>query len=183
MSRMFVALIPPPAVLAEVERVVAPLREAWPNLTWVEPANWHITLAFLGEVPDQARPELTERLARAARHHEPLPLALGKAGTFTGRSRANALWLAVREPGRLSRLAGSIAAGARRAGAGDTDGRTYHAHFTVARTRTHADLAPLTEALSAFESDFWTAGQAQLFVSHLGPPLRYESVETYPLGT
>ncbi|WP_061295726.1 RNA 2',3'-cyclic phosphodiesterase [Herbidospora cretacea] len=183
MSRMFVALVPSPAVLSEVERAVAPLRAAWPHLTWVEPANWHITLAFLGEVHDGVRPELSVRLARAARHHAPLPLALGGAGTFTGRARANALWLAVREPGRLGRLAGSIAAGARRAGAGELDGRPYRAHFTLVRSRKGADLAPLAESLSTFQSAFWTADHAELFVSHLGPPLRYESVETYPLGT
>ncbi len=122
MSRLFVALVPPPAVLAEVERAVAPLRDAWPHLTWVEPANRHLTLAFLGEVDDRVRPELSVRLARAARHHAPLPLALGEAGTFTGRGGANTLWLAVREPGRLARLAGSLAAGARRAGAGNSTG-------------------------------------------------------------
>ncbi|WP_285582138.1 RNA 2',3'-cyclic phosphodiesterase [Herbidospora sp. NBRC 101105] len=182
MSRMFVALVPPPDVLEEVTRAVAPLRHAWPDLTWIEPANWHITLAFLGEVPEGARPDLNARLARAARHHEPLPLALGAAGTFTGRGGVSVLWLAVREPGRLARLAGSVAAGARRAGVGQPDGRPYRAHFTLVRSRKGVELGPLAAALSTFESAFWTADHAQLFVSHLGPPLRYEAVETYPLG-
>ncbi len=179
---MFVALVPPSGVLAEVTRAVAPLRAAWPDLTWVEPANWHITLAFLGEVPDRARPDLSARLARAARRHEPLPLALGEAVTFTGRGGVGILWLEVREPGRLARLAASIAAGARRAGVGKPDGRPYQGHFTLARSRKGADLGPLATALSTFESAFWTAGHTQLFVSHPGPPLRYEAVETYPLG-
>ncbi|TKK87608.1 RNA 2',3'-cyclic phosphodiesterase [Herbidospora galbida] len=182
MSRMFVALVPPAGVLEEVSRAVTPLREAWPGPTWIEPANWHITLAFLGEVPDRVRPDLSTRLARAAGRHEPLPLALGEAGTFTGRGGVGVLWLGVREPGRLARLAGSIAAGARRAGAGMPEGRPYRAHFTLVRSRKGADLRPLADALSTFESAFWTADAATLFVSHLGPPLRYEAVETYPLG-
>ncbi|WP_030453907.1 RNA 2',3'-cyclic phosphodiesterase [Herbidospora cretacea] len=182
MSRMFVALVPPSGVLEEVARAVAPLRDAWPDLTWVEPANWHITLAFLGEVPDGARPDLNTRLARAARRHQPLPLALGEAGTFTGRGGVSVMWLGVREPGRLARLAQSVAAGARRAGVGQPDGRPYRAHFTLVRSRKGLDLKPLADALSTFESAFWTADNAQLFVSHLGPPLRYEPVETYLLG-
>ncbi|GAB1823492.1 RNA 2',3'-cyclic phosphodiesterase [Herbidospora sp. RD11066] len=179
---MFVALVPPPEVLAEVSDAVRPLRAAWPDLTWVEPANWHITLAFLGEVPDHTRPDLSTRLARAATHHAPLPLALSHPGTFTGRGRTNVLWLAIREPGRLGRLAGSITAGARRAGAGEPDTRPYRPHFTLVRSGKGADLTPLAEALSGFASAFWTADRAELFVSHLGPPLRYESVETFPLG-
>ncbi|WP_062428561.1 RNA 2',3'-cyclic phosphodiesterase [Herbidospora daliensis] len=182
MSRMFVALVPPPGVLEEVSRAVAPLRDAWPDLTWVEPANWHITLAFLGEVPDRVRSDLSTRLGRAAGHHEPLPLALGESGTFTGRGGVGVLWLGVREPGRLARLAGSVAAGARRAGAGEPDGRPFRAHFTLLRSRKGVDLRPLADALNSFESAFWTADNVQLFVSHPGPPLRYESVETYPLG-
>ncbi|GIH28744.1 RNA 2',3'-cyclic phosphodiesterase [Acrocarpospora phusangensis] len=179
---MFVALVPPPDVLAEVEAVVEPLRQEWPGLTWVEPANWHITLAFLGEVPDRAQAELRVRLARAAGHHEPLTLALGKAGAFTRSGRANALWFSVRAPARLARLAGSVAAGARRAGAGQTDDRPYRAHFTLARSRKAADLSPLVEALSWFDGTPWQATSVRLFESHLGPPLRYEPIEAYPLG-
>ncbi|WP_246265064.1 RNA 2',3'-cyclic phosphodiesterase [Acrocarpospora pleiomorpha] len=179
---MFVALVPPADVLAEVEQAVAPLRRNWPELTWVEPANRHITLAFLGDVPDEARRELSVRLARAAGHHEPIPLALGKAGTFTGPGRAITLWLSLRAPGRLARLAGSVAAGARRAGVGRPDERAYRPHFTLARSRKTAELAPLVEALSGFEGTPWDATSAQLFVSHLGPPLRYEPIEDYPLG-
>ncbi|WP_246268947.1 RNA 2',3'-cyclic phosphodiesterase [Acrocarpospora macrocephala] len=179
---MFVALVPPPDVLAEVEEAVEPLRREWPELTWVEPVNWHITLAFLGEVPDKARAELGVRLARAAGHHEPVTLALGRSGAFAKPGRAVTLWLSLRAPARLARLAGSLAAGARRAGAGHIDERPYRAHFTLARSRKSAEISPLVEALSEFEGTFWQATSAQLFESHQGPPLRYEPIEDYPLG-
>ncbi|GAA0385434.1 RNA 2',3'-cyclic phosphodiesterase [Acrocarpospora corrugata] len=179
---MFVALVPPPDVLTEVRDAVTPLRRDWPELAWVDPANWHITLAFLGEVPDRAQAELRVRLARAAGHHEPMPLALGKAGAFLKSGRAITLWLSLRAPARLARLAGSVAAGARRAGAGETDERPYRAHFTLARARKAVELSPLVEALGGFDSTPWEADSVQLFESHLGPPLRYEPVEAYPLG-
>ena len=48
--RLFVAVVPPDAALAELEDAVAPLREAAPELRWTGAASWHLTLAFLGEV-------------------------------------------------------------------------------------------------------------------------------------
>ena len=90
--RAFVALTPPAAALAELEAAVAPLRAAHPDLRWTPATQWHLTLAFLGEVDERVLPELTERLARAARRHGPLRLALGGGGRFGDR----VLWTRVR---------------------------------------------------------------------------------------
>ena len=90
--RAFVALTPPAAALAELEAAVAPLRAAHPDLRWTPATQWHLTLAFLGEIDERMLPELTERLARAARRHDPLRLALGGGGRFGDR----VLWTRVR---------------------------------------------------------------------------------------
>ena len=66
--RLFVAIVPPPAVQAELARRLAPLQaEAAPGLRWTSQESWHITLAFLGEVREEVVPELSTRLERAAR--------------------------------------------------------------------------------------------------------------------
>ncbi len=83
--RAFVALVPPAGALAELEAAVAPVRAAHPGLRWTPPAQWHLTLAFLGEIDEGVLPELTGRLARAARRHPPAPLALAGGGRFGDR--------------------------------------------------------------------------------------------------
>jgi 2'-5' RNA ligase len=83
--RAFVALIPSAAALAELADAVAPVRAAHPDLRWTPPTQWHLTLAFLGEIDDGVLPELTERLARAARRHPPATLALAGGGRFGDR--------------------------------------------------------------------------------------------------
>ena len=83
--RAFVALTPPPAALDELAAAVAPLRAAHPDLRWAPPAQWHLTLAFLGEIDEAVLPELTARLARAARRFTPLSLALAGGGRFGDR--------------------------------------------------------------------------------------------------
>jgi 2'-5' RNA ligase len=90
--RAFVALVPPDDVLGELADAVAPVRAAHPDLRWTPAAQWHLTLAFLGEVDEGVLPELVERLARAARRHPPVSLALAGGGRFGDR----VLWTRVR---------------------------------------------------------------------------------------
>lgn len=64
--RLFVALSPPPDVVDELRERVSTLRELEPDVRWSRPEQWHLTLAFLGEVGDESRDELSRRLGKAA---------------------------------------------------------------------------------------------------------------------
>ena len=80
--RLFVAIAPPHGVLDEVEAAVAPLRPAWPALRWTGRPAWHVTLAFLGEVGEQAAEAIFVRAAggRATRDQRPWAGARRGAG-------------------------------------------------------------------------------------------------------
>jgi 2'-5' RNA ligase len=175
-GRLFVALIPPADVLEPLARAVDELRPRAPALSWTPSGRWHLTLAFLGEVTDDTAPALTERLARVARRHGPLPVEIAGGGRFGDR----VLWA------RVSVAAGPLAAGLVRAAgkAGVTaDDRPLRPHLTVARSRrNHAvDLRPLAEALAEVRCPPWTASDLHLVRSHLGPSPRYETVGSWPL--
>ena len=185
--RLFVAIAPPPAVLDEVDAAVAPLRPAWPGLRWTGREAWHVTLAFLGEVGEDTAVALGPRLKRAAQRHPALPLSFGAAGAFPAPRRARVLWTGIRGDRRaLKALAGSVAAGARRAGAPPPDeSRAFRPHLTLARCRAPADVAPLVEALAGYTGTPWTAGEIHLIRSLLpteaGGQPRYEMAGTWPL--
>jgi RNA 2',3'-cyclic 3'-phosphodiesterase len=182
--RLFVAISPPPAVLDELESGVEPLRAGWPALRWTGRPAWHLTLAFLGEVGDDAARALGPRLERAAHRHPGLSLSFAGAGAFPSPGRARVLWTGIRGDRRaLAELAMSVAAGARRAGAPPPDeGRKFRPHLTLARCREPADVAGLVDALAGFASASWTAGEIHLIRSHLGDAApRYETAGTWPL--
>ncbi|MEU8196818.1 RNA 2',3'-cyclic phosphodiesterase [Microbispora amethystogenes] len=186
MSRLFVALLPPPEALAEIATAVGPVRAEWPELRWVDPALWHVTVAFLGEVPDEVLPELRVRLARAAARHSAQTVSFGGAGAFPSPARGRIFWLGLDAGPALTRLAQSVAAGARRAGAEETDRKRFHPHLTLARSRTRSghgdDLRPLVGgALGAFGGRRWEASSVHLVRSHTGATVRYEQVEAYAL--
>lgn len=99
--RVFAAFRPPAAALDHVQRAVdaavPPWRGAGPApLRWTDAKQRHITLAFYGEVPDGAIPELTSRLAAVARRWPLLHLQLVGAGLFAGTT----LWVGVRGTAR-----------------------------------------------------------------------------------
>jgi RNA 2',3'-cyclic 3'-phosphodiesterase len=184
--RLFVAITPPPAVLDELEARVAAVRPEWPALRWTGRPAWHITLAFLGEVGEQAAAALGPRLARAAHRHPSLSLSFAGAGAFPGPGRARVLWTGVSGDRRaLEALARSVAAGARRAGAPPPDeGRRFRPHLTLARCREPVNAGPLVGALAGYAGAPWTAAEIHLMRSHPGDPgspPRYETIGTWPL--
>lgn len=187
--RLFVALVPPEEVLAEVEAEVGRRRGEWPGLRWVPGELWHVTLAFLGEVDEGVLPGLQVRLARAAARHDAVEVAFAGAGAFPSAGRANVFWVGMRgaaaeERGRplLAGLAGSVAAGAEKAGAGQVERRRFHAHLTVARCRQRTDLRALVDGMAGFAGRWWRAEAVHLMRSHLGRSVRYESLGSWPLG-
>jgi RNA 2',3'-cyclic 3'-phosphodiesterase len=181
--RLFVAIVPPPAALEELAGAVDPLRAARPELRWTTAADWHLTLAFLGEVAGEVLPELGRRLERAAARHPAQQLAITGGGAFPGRTRARVLWAGIQAGPGLAALAASVAAGARRAGAPPPDeGRRYRAHLTLARCREPASLTAETEALTALAGTPWTATDIHLIRSNLSrKPSRYEELGAWPL--
>jgi 2'-5' RNA ligase len=180
--RLFVAVTPSPEAVEELRAAAAPVRSAHPDLRWTRPEQWHLTLAFLGEVDDRARADLTARLERAAGRHPPLQLALQGAGRFGDR----VLWTRITgEVAGLKRLAASVQAAARRARL-PVEERPYRPHLTLARGREGVSLRPLVAELAEFTGGSWTATQLHLVRSHLGAgpagSSRHEAVETWRLG-
>jgi RNA 2',3'-cyclic 3'-phosphodiesterase len=179
--RLFVAIVPPPEALAEVAAAVAPLRAARPELRWTGPQDWHLTLAFLGEVTESVLDDLATRLGRAAARHPVQTLSVRGGGAFPRPSRASVLWAGIAD-GDLPALAASVAAGARRAGAGPPDeGRRYRPHLTLARSRQPANLSELTEELTGFSGQPWVASEIRLIRSNLNASPRYEDLGRWPL--
>jgi 2'-5' RNA ligase len=184
--RLFVAIVLPPPAVTALAGQVDPLRSAWPGLRWARPDGWHLTLAFLGEVSGPVVPELDRRLQRAAGRHRALNLAVQGGGTFPGATRARVVWAGIQaDQAALRKLAGSVAAGARRAGAPPPDeGRRYRPHLTLARLREPADVRPLAAALAGLSGPPWTAAAIHLIRSHPGGPgeaPRYEELAACPL--
>jgi 2'-5' RNA ligase len=182
--RLFAAIDLP---AAERRRLAAALADAGlPNrLVRVPPEEqWHLTVAFYDDVPEQVVPELTERLERAAGRTSGLSLALSGAGTFPAHSRqARVLWAGVTgDLELLSRLADRCVAAGRRAGLALGNAK-YRPHVTVGRTRGGpADLTEAAAALADLRGEVWRATAVELIRSTLGAEVRHEVIASFLLA-
>ena len=185
--RLFVAVDPPPAAVQDLEKALRSrgLPAARPDLRWVPAEQWHVTLAFLGEVAEDRLDELCTRLARAAGRHSPLTAHLHAAGTFGSGARARLLWAGL-DCDRLAlrRLTESVTAAARRSGI-DVDAGRFHPHVTLARARRPSDLSDCTAAMAGYRGPAWSLDAVRLVRSALGAGAQgrpvHETLHRWPL--
>ncbi|GAA1112260.1 RNA 2',3'-cyclic phosphodiesterase [Kribbella jejuensis] len=167
--RLFVAVVPPNDVVEDLTEFVEPRREhPDEDIRWATDDHWHITLAFLGDVPDWKIEELEERLERAARRQKPFELQLSGAGAFPGVPDARVLYARVRDDSEsLKHLSMTTRAAANRAGV-EVEGRKFTPHLTLARLRRQMDVTKWVRIFENYQSPVWTAGSLQLIESRLG---------------
>ncbi len=159
--RLFVALDVPQTVRTELARLQDLARQA---VRGTFPASFHLTLKFLGEVPQEILPALQERLARIP--FEPFPLQLTRLGHFGVAKAPRVLWVGTTAPPALLRLVRDIEA----ATPGLGDGKPFKGHLTLARAKAVRDPAALDQFCQAAVAALtWTVRETVLFESQLGP--------------
>lgn len=193
-QKLFVAVDPSTEAVDHLGRVVDGLRVSRANapghstrLTRRE--NWHITLAFLGDVPSTRVAVASAVMQEVAAGALPLRLNVAGGGTFGGR-RNPILWTGVGgEVDALRRLARLLQRSLRRARL-PVDERPPRPHLTIARPGDRVppdDLAADIATLADYSGPQWTASALYLFLSEIeqaatGPTPRYTPIATAPLG-
>jgi len=179
--RLFAAIDPP----ADVQ---ASLRQAMPapdeHLRYVPPDQWHLTLAFYGEVDESKLETLIAGLERAAARSAPMSVRLAAAGTFPRQAtKARVVWVGLDgEVDAVRRLADRCAGAGRRARIA-MEARAFRPHLTLARARQGAvDATQVTGALGDFSSPWWKVTTVRLVHSHLGATVRHETVAELPFA-
>jgi RNA 2',3'-cyclic 3'-phosphodiesterase len=193
-KRLFIAVDPSAEAVAHLGAMVDGLRVSAANapghstrLTRRE--NWHITVAFLGDVPEARVDVATAVMVQVGSDVTPLSLRVEGGGTFGGH-RDPILWAGIGgEVDGLRRLARLLQRAVRRARL-PVDDRPPRPHLTIARPgqRVPADeIAADVATLSAYAGPQWTVPVLHLMLSEIeqtpaGPAPRYTSIATAPLG-
>jgi 2'-5' RNA ligase len=128
--RLFVAVAVAAQVRAAVDAALVPARARHPELRWVDPANWHLTLVFLGNVADPVAGEVSAAVGTVCQDTAPLELALdARLGTFA----SGVLWAGLRPHPDLAALARGLVAALRDVTPLPDADREFRAHLTLAR--------------------------------------------------
>ncbi|MBS2940030.1 RNA 2',3'-cyclic phosphodiesterase [Nocardioides sp. J2M5] len=184
--RAFVAVVPPPDVVAHLDEFLE-VRRAAADLRWSAAEQWHLTLAFAAVLPERSLDLLDELLRDAAARRPAFGARLGGGGAFPHPDDARVLFagLAVEDDDALDRLAVACRAAMSRAGA-RVDGQRFRPHLTLARLGRPANVTSWVRLLDAYEGPRWQVGEVALVSSHLGEGPRrrprHEVLATYTLG-
>ena len=120
--RLFVALQPDPGFLSALSALQNRCREAGVAARYLAPSNLHLTLAFIGEWPE----EITSLLPEP---EEPFSVTLDRVGFFP---QADVLWAGTAPNPALDRLAARVRERLTRAGV-PFDPKPFYPHITLGR--------------------------------------------------
>jgi RNA 2',3'-cyclic 3'-phosphodiesterase len=158
-ERLFIALSLPSAV----RDVLAELAEPLPGVVWTRPEQLHITLRFLGDVPEDRVETMMARLAGV--QVAPFILPVEGVGAFPPNRPPRILWIGIGSGHpRLFQLRQRLDDALLASGL-QLDVRTFHPHVTLARVTEDAAAA----------STHWLHTHR----SSAAPPLRVESFDLY----
>jgi 2'-5' RNA ligase len=137
--RLFLALELAPDLIDSLESAIAPLLAEAPELAWVPPHKRHLTLKFLGDVPEERLAHIVALSDGVARQHRPFSMGCGGVGAFPNFRRARVVWFGVEHEARLELLHHDLEVAGETEGF-EIEGRTFRPHVTLAHVR--LPLAP-----------------------------------------
>ena len=191
--RLFAAVYPPPEAVEHLGAQVARLRVGAAaaegiNVRLADPAQAHVTLAFLGEVEADRLVAVESALGLAAewsrdgRESSPR-LRLGGGGKF-GRGHFTILWVDLQGDVPALAVLARLIRSRLRNNRLPYDEKPFRPHLTVARPGDRvppADVAAHVETLHAYEGPEWPASELVLMRSNPGPRPTYDRLAAWPL--
>lgn len=187
--RLFVAVEIPEPVRNEMSRVQADLRPlaAPGDVRWTNPAQLHLTLKFLGNVPEDLLELVKKSLTGACTGIRPFPLRATGIGFFPNERRPRVIWVGFDDnesalTGLQARVEKSLAAFAEKPGT-----EKFLAHATLGRFqkfRCHKTekFVPGAQSFANYSFGEWRVEEVGLFRSELSSEgARHTRLSSYRL--
>jgi RNA 2',3'-cyclic 3'-phosphodiesterase len=129
--RLFVALDVPQRVLVALSELITNLKKTCQSARWVRLEGVHITLKFIGQVPDDHLEGIREALGTIP-SFPPIEVRFAGLGFFPDPLRPRVFWAGVEGGPDLTELAAAIEMRLEPLGI-SAEKRVFHPHLTLAR--------------------------------------------------
>lgn len=149
MKRLFIAvkIIPEDTFLKPVSSVKYDLHDE--SIKWVDTANIHITLAFLGDTDEELIPVLDKMLRERCTGSGSFEIMLRGFGVFRNFRDPKVIWAGIEDSGSMESLHRSISEGLKEMGF-KTDDKPFSPHITIGRIRFIKDRERLKSVLGKY---------------------------------
>lgn len=133
--RLFVAFLLDDAVRSGLTALCRGLSRRCDDVRWTPKELWHVTVKFLGDVPDDDVGSVTEALRVGAARSKPFPMTVQGCGCFPSRGLVRIVWAgAVDDSGAMVETARAINSELQAVGF-SSEARPWGAHITIGRVR------------------------------------------------
>lgn len=168
--RAFLAIRPSDDVLTEIAKVTTELSETGAEVRWVRPEGLHVTIKFLGEVPEGEIAGIDRALEERFAEVGPVEVDAKGLGVFPNWKRPRVVWVGLAGDG-LATLADVTERALAPLGF-PPEGREFEPHLTIGRLRGMRGWEALSRALQASRDrsfGIWHVTGATLYKSVLRP--------------
>jgi 2'-5' RNA ligase len=149
--RTFIAIELPERIKGEIGQLQVALKKTGAFVSWVKPGNIHVTLKFLGEVPEEKIDEVFSATERAVEGIKGFSMSLKGTGGFPNLRRPRVIWIGTGSGGEeLSRLAERMEQEMEKIGF-PKENRRFSPHFTIGRVKSSKNIEGLAGKVESVE--------------------------------
>jgi len=151
MKRLFVAIkIHPSAKYISIfNEFSSSLRHE--RIKWVDPANTHLTLKFLGETDEKKIPAIIQAIESAVAQSKPFTLKIAYTGIFGSRYDPKVIWFGIDKQDEPANLAQILFAGLAKCG-WEVDRQNFVPHLTIGRIKELQDKPLFQQIISKYNT-------------------------------
>jgi len=133
--RTFIALELSDGAKQELVRLEETFKQADADVKWVAPESIHLTLKFLGSIPEEKVPDITACLKKIISDKTSFDVVLGVVGVFPGWDRAKVLWAGISDGAEhVKDIADEVSAAMESEGF-EKETRDFRPHVTIGRIK------------------------------------------------
>jgi 2'-5' RNA ligase len=183
MVRLFIALLFPDEIKDALGKLIDDLKPRGQGIKWVEPKNIHLTLKFIGEVPEKKIDRILEKLEQVLADKAKFEGRVVKCGGFPNLRNPRVLWVGLEGADPAVAIAKELNHGLIPVGI-KAEKRGLSPHLTLGRIKTRTDLSQLATYMENlnFDAGSIILNRVALVKSTLTPggPI-YENIKLFEL--
>ena len=169
--RCFIALELDEAIKDNLEIAQQLFKGIGGKVGWCSRGQMHLTLKFLGDVPEETIPKVIEAMTAAARKVSPFEFTVERLGAFPPKGSPRVLWAGISDCPPLLKLQQFLEEALKPLGF-EPEEHGFTPHLTLGRVRERVDLRTFLSVLNE-NRDFFAGDQQTdkliLFASDLKP--------------
>lgn len=155
--RCFIALELPVQIQETLGKIIGQLKRSGADVKWVDPANIHLTLKFLGEIPESEVLRTGLTINGLKGKFKAIDSGLGGLGAFPSLDSPRVIWAGLAKGGEeikeiqreVEKLTADITE--------EEKGRSFSPHLTLGRVRSNKNIMQLKDAIrkaDVLQNDF-----------------------------